>query len=116
MGRVNGVPMMMSLILPIAITTVVSSLALRLWYNERRRRRIVERRSVRSSHAHASSAAFRDQEDRKRWGDIDLHGLHVLNRDEVRRLLRVADSDGVSSLSSRDRLFLDNMTLPRVGT
>jgi hypothetical protein len=116
MGRVNGVPTMMSLILPIAITTVVSSLALRRWYNERRRRRIVEQRQEEASKAHSAAALLREREDRKRWGDIDVDGLHPLNRDEVRRLLLVAESDGVSSLSSRDRLFLDNMTLPRVRT
>jgi hypothetical protein len=51
--------------------------------------------------------------DRERWGRIDLRKLHPLNRDEVLRLLEMADADGVGELSSRDRVFLDNMALPR---
>jgi hypothetical protein len=50
-----------------------------------------------------------------RWGDINLGRLHPLNQDEVVRLLDVVDADGIKSLSPRDRLFLDNMTLPRMG-
>ena len=41
--------------------------------------------------------------------------LHELNASEVQRLLLVVDADGVRSLSPRARLFLDNMTLPRLG-
>jgi hypothetical protein len=57
--------------------------------------------------------AVRQQEDRERWGHIDLTRLHPLNQDEVTRLLEVIDADGVGVLSPRERLFLDNMALPR---
>ena len=45
--------------------------------------------------------------------EIDLSHLHPINQDEVRRLLGVADVDGVGSLSTKERAFLDNMTRPR---
>lgn len=41
--------------------------------------------------------------------------LHPINQEEVVRLLSVVDSDGITSLSRKDRMFLDNMTLPRMG-
>lgn len=62
-----------------------------------------------------SSQGVRNQEDRERWGSINLHRLHPLNQEEVQRLLFVVDEDGISALSPRDRLFLDNMTIPRTG-
>jgi hypothetical protein len=31
------------------------------------------------------------------------------------RLLDVVDEEGIKALSVKDRLFLDNMTLPRMG-
>jgi hypothetical protein len=68
---------------------------------------------VEAPNSHYSSRGVRDREDRERWGRIDLSRLHPLNRDEVRRLLAVVDIDGVGALSSKDRVFLDNMTRPR---
>jgi hypothetical protein len=49
-----------------------------------------------------------NQVDRERWGDIDVPHLHPLNQEEV------ADVDGAKSLSGRDGLFFDDMTLTRV--
>ena len=49
------------------------------------------------------------------WKTIELSALHPLNRSEVERLLLLADTTGVHALSKRDRIFLDNMTLPRNG-
>ena len=108
--------MMMSLILPLLIAILITSFALRMWYKERMRRKIVEARRIEAPNSHYSSLGVRLQEDHDRWRDIDLCELHPLNRDEVERLLVVVDVDGVKSLSPRDRLFLDNMTLPRLGT
>jgi hypothetical protein len=62
-----------------------------------------------------SAPGVRHQEDRDRWGSIDVHRLHPLNRDEVQRLLDVVDREGIHALSSKERGFLDNMTLPRMG-
>ena len=107
---------MMSLILPLLIAILITSFALRMWYKERMRRKIVEARRIEATNSHYSSLGVRHQEDHERWRDIDLCELHPLNRDEVERLLVVVDVDGVKSLSPRDRLFLDNMTLPRLGT
>ena len=41
--------------------------------------------------------------------------LHPLNREEVQRLLDVVDQEGTSALSGKERVFLDNMTLHRLG-
>lgn len=65
--------------------------------------------------SHYSSTGVRNQVDRERWGGINVGGLHPLNRDEVYRLLTVIDHEGINALSSKDRMFLDNMTLPRIG-
>lgn len=85
----------------------------RLWLRRAKERRLASRRRVEEPNSHYSSEGVRQQEDRERWGRIDLRKLHPLNRDEVRRLLELADADGVGVLSPRDRLFLDNMALPR---
>jgi hypothetical protein len=57
----------------------------------------------------------RERDDRERWGGIDLGRLHPLNQDEVRRLLSLVDVQGVSVLTGKDRVFLDNMVRPRRG-
>lgn len=103
------------LLLPAAVVAVIGGFALRIWYRRRRQRRIEANRRVEAPNSHYSSQGVRHQEDRERWRGINLGKLHPLNRDEVTRLLDVVDEDGVSSLSPKDRLFLDNMTLPRQG-
>ncbi|MDH3271462.1 MAG: hypothetical protein OEN56_09035 [Gemmatimonadota bacterium] len=105
----------MSILLPTVLMAAVGGLALRLWYRQWRQRRIEANRRVEAPNSHYSSAGVRQQEDRDRWHGINVGRLHPLNRDEVLRLLDIVDEDGVSSLSRRDRLFLDNMTLPRMG-
>ncbi len=97
------------------IAGFIGALLARVWYRHWRRRRIAARRRVESPNSHYSSSGVRNQEDRERWGSINLRILHPLNRDEVERLLDVVDEDGIKVLSSKDRLFLDNMTIPRLG-
>lgn len=97
------------------MAVVVAGVALRVAWVARKRQKIAERRRVEAPNSHYSSMGVRNQEDRERWGSIDLDGLHPLNQEEVERLLRRIDADGVQTLSPRDRLFLDNMTLPRMG-
>ena len=94
---------------------VTGGVALRLWYRRWRARKIAENRRVEAPNSHYSSTGVQNQIDRERWGGINLPSLHPLNREEVLRLLEVVDEDGIKSLSPRDRLFLDNMTLPRMG-
>lgn len=106
---------MMNFVLPALAMVVVGGIGARVWYLGWRKRRVAARRRVEAPNSHYSSNGVRNQEDRERWGDIQLGGLHPLNADEVARLLDVVDADGVKSLSPRDRLFLDNMTLPRMG-
>lgn len=88
---------------------------LRIWYRSWRKSRIAAKRVVERPNSHYSSLGVRNQEDRDRWGHINVRKLHPLNRDEVERLLEVVDEEGIDALSSKDRLFLDNMTIPRLG-
>jgi hypothetical protein len=106
---------MMSFLLPALAVLVTGGFALRIWYRHWRRRKIEQNRRVEAPNSHYSSTGVQNQVDRERWGGIRLSGLHPLNREEVLRLLEMVDEEGVKALSSRDRLFLDNMTLPRMG-
>jgi hypothetical protein len=80
-----------------------------------RRRRSAARRRVELPNSAYSAPGVRSQEDRDRWGRIETHKLHPLNREEVERLLDVVDREGVRALTAEERHFLDNMTLPRMG-
>ena len=97
------------------IVGVFLGVSLRAWYRIWRKRRIAARRVVEMPNSHYSSQGVRNQEDRDRWGRINMRKLHPLNRDEVQRLLDVVDRDGIKAISGKDRLFLDNMTIPRLG-
>lgn len=87
-----------------------------LWLLRWRERRTTARRRVEEPNSHYSSLGVRQQEDRERWGRIEFNELHPLNREEVRRLLEIVDADGVGVLSTKERLFLDNMALRRLGS
>ncbi|KPJ84376.1 MAG: hypothetical protein AMS19_00975 [Gemmatimonas sp. SG8_23] len=106
---------MMSFLFPALAVLVTGGIAARVWYRRWRARKIAENRRVEAPNSHYSSAGVQSQVDRERWGGINLRTLHPLNREEVLRLLSMVDEDGVKALSARDRLFLDNMTLPRMG-
>jgi hypothetical protein len=101
--------------IPALLVGVVLGVLLRMWHLSWRRRRAAARRRVELPNSAYSSPGVRNQEDRARWGRIDLPRLHPLNRDEVQRLLDLVDREGINALSSKDRHFLDNMTLPRMG-
>lgn len=105
---------MLTYLLPALAVMTIGGVTLRLWYRSWRRRRIVARRRVEAPNSHYSSMGVRSQEDRERWGGIMLPTLHPLNQEEVVRLLETVDADGVTALSGRDRLFLDNMTIARM--
>jgi hypothetical protein len=97
------------------MAVMMGGMAARAAWVARRRRRIAERRRVEAPNSYYSSLGVRNQEDHERWKSIELARLHPLNQEEVERLLRRIDRDGVQSLAPKDRLFLDNMTLPRMG-
>lgn len=105
----------MTIWIPTLLFVLAGGIGLRVWYRRWRSRRLAARRRVEKPNSHYSSEGVRKQEDRERWGRINVARLHPLNRDEVQRLLDVVDDEGIETLSSRDRLFLDNMTLPRLG-
>ncbi len=94
---------------------LIGGVVLRFWYRRWHARRVAARRVVEKPNSHYSSQHVRAREDRERWGEIDMRKLHPLNREEVVRLLRRVDHEGVQALSPQDRLFLDNMTIPRLG-
>jgi hypothetical protein len=107
---------MIDSMMPLLAGLVMGGLGFVAWYANRRRRLAAAMRRVEAPNSHYSSRGVRERDDRERWARIDLPRLHPINQDEVRRLLAVADSDGVLTLSSKDRTFLDNMTRPRRGT
>jgi hypothetical protein len=104
---------MMDWVMPLVSGVLVGVMGVALLLASRRKRLAMAARRVEAPNSHYSSRGVRDREDRERWGRIDLARLHPLNRDEVRRLLAVVDVDGIAALSSKDRVFLDNMTRPR---
>ncbi len=107
---------MIDSMVPVLTGLFMGGLAVAAWYANRRRRLAGTVRRVEAPNSHHSSPGVRERNDRERWGRIDLSRLHPINQDEVRRLLALADVDGVVALSSKDRAFLDNMTRPRRGT
>jgi hypothetical protein len=107
---------MMELVFPALLVLIASGVGFRLWLRRWRERRVAARRRIEAPNSHYSSKGVRQQEDRERWGDIDLGVLHPINRDEVSRLLEIVDVDGVGILTRKERLFLDNMALPRLGS
>lgn len=54
-------------------------------------------------------AAPTGRSDRKRWDDIDPSGLHEVNRDNLERIRRKIDQKGASSLTRKERQFLDRL-------
>lgn len=86
-----------------------AGVGLRFLLRERRRRRIARRRRVEEPNSHYSAPGVRRLADLERWGGIRLDQLHPLNRDEVRRLLRLARGAGSDILALKERQFLDNM-------
>ena len=105
--------MMMEFVLPALVFLIASGVGVRFWMRRLREQRLAARRRVEAPNSHYSSLGVRQQEDRERWGRIELRRLHPLNRDEVARLLDIVDASGVGTLSAKERLFLDNMALPR---
>ena len=104
---------MTEIVVPALLLLIASGVGFRLWLRRWRETRAVARRRVERPNSHYSSPGVRRQEDRERWGDIEVQRLHPINREEVARLLGIVDADGVAVLSSKERLFLDNMALPR---
>ncbi|MFC1661028.1 hypothetical protein ACFL3S_06185 [Gemmatimonadota bacterium] len=96
-------------------SAVLGGVGVRLWYGRWRKRRIASKRRVEKPNSHYSSAGVRNQLDRERWAGIEDLELHPLNREEVDRLLAIVDTLGIGALSTKERVFLDNMARPRTG-
>jgi len=91
------------------VTSLGLGFGLRL--RQRLRRQLVARqRRVEEPNSYYSAPGVRRLVDLERWGRIPIEQLHPLNRDEVRRLLRLARGTGSDALAPKERRFLDNMT------
>jgi hypothetical protein len=88
----------------------VAAIALRVFLRRWRQARIAARRVVEKPNSHYSSVIVKNQIARERWGTVDLEKIHPVNREEVERLLALADAQGPESLTPRERLFLETMT------
>lgn len=77
-----------------------------------RARTAARRRIVEQPNSHYTSPVVRNGETRHRWQNIDLDGIHEINRGEVRRLLARVEASGVDSLRETERVFLDQFTSP----
>lgn len=106
---------MIESLMPMLAGLAVGGLGLAAWVASRRRRDAAATRRVEAPNSHYPSRGVVERDDRERWGGIDLAGLHPINQDEVRRLLSLVDVDGVTVLTGKDRVFLDNMARPRTG-
>lgn len=92
------------------VFAVLVAIGARIGYRRWRKARIAARRVVEKPNSYYSSAIVKNQVDRERWGHVDLERIHPVNREEVERLLAVADVQGPDALSPRERLFLETMT------
>jgi hypothetical protein len=82
---------------------------LRVRLRARHRRLVTRQRLVEQPNSYYAAPGVRRLVDLERWGRIQFEQLHPLNRDEVRRLLRLARGAGAEVLAPKERQFLDNM-------
>lgn len=80
-------------------------LKFREWRQERERKK----RKVELPNSAYDARKVKDHRAADRWRAIPLNRLHELNREEVEALLRRIDEEGVQSLESDERAFLDRM-------
>jgi hypothetical protein len=92
------------------MAVVLGLVGVRIWYRRWKKARIAARRILEKPNSFYSSALVKHQVDRARWGKVDLEKIHPVNREEVERLLALADVQGPEALTSRERLFLETMT------
>lgn len=104
----------MDIVLPALVLLLAGSVGLRLYVRRWRDQRTTTQHSLERSDPNDPSLDVRPREDRDRWDQIDLERLHPLNREEAVRLLAQVDADGLSALSSDERLFLNNLSHLRI--
>lgn len=75
----------------------------------RKAKKAAKVRRVEAPNSEYRSPYVQDLEAQERWEGMDLDALHEVNRDEVVRLLEKVRADGVRSLASGEREFLDRM-------
>ena len=68
-----------------------------------------KRRVVEKPNSHYTSQAVHETQTRHRWREIELDGLHEVNREEVVRLLARVEATRMEALSPREREFLNYM-------
>lgn len=88
--------------------TAVVCLALQLWMLRFHRRRLTPRRRVELPNSHYVPVAVARRAILERWAQLrDDPSIHPLNREEVSRLLAIAEASGPEALPPRARQFLD---------
>jgi hypothetical protein len=90
------------------VAALAASVVIRVAYRRWRRRRIAARRIVEKPNS-AYDPPPAPPNRRLRWESIQLDRLHPINREEVERLLAVADAAGPEALGPRDCIFLDSL-------
>jgi hypothetical protein len=68
------------------------------------------RRAFQKAATPLSTAGVSDRVAIARWKGISMEGLHVINREEVQRLLHKAEAQGSRALTPQERDFLDRMS------
>lgn len=93
----------------LALLAVETAALVALAVRYRRAKKAAKRRRVEAPNSAYRSEYVQDLEARERWERMDVEALHEVNREEVVRLLEKVRSDGIRSLSSSERDFLDRM-------
>lgn len=89
------------------LTGVAAGLGIRRQMRLRQLR--AKQRRIEQPNSYYSAPSVRRLVNLERWTRIPLDRLHPLNRDEAKRLLRLARAAGPDALSRAERQFLDNM-------
>lgn len=93
--------------LPMTAVTVVAMVLLAAAVTRALRARQRAARTVEKPNSEYTWQAVREKEAIGRWHGIDLDSLHEINREEVQRLLAVAEATGADALRPAERRFLD---------
>ncbi len=109
MGAPRRISAMLSWLSVVALTFLIGSVSIRVWWIERKKRIVGEGQVVERPNSFYASKAVHNQEDEEWWRRIELGRLHELNREYVERLLSQIDGDGVSTLTKDERAFMERM-------
>ena len=96
-----------ALLLALLAVETAALVALAVLY--RKAKKAAKVRKVEGPNSQFKSPYVLDLEAQHRWEGMDLENLHEVNREEVVKLLEKVRSEGVRSLSTSEREFMDRM-------